>query len=756
MKKLIFLCKTIVLTLVLTVAAAGQYTGSNSNIAAFKLATATDSVVGNGPSKAVDTLLTTYCAVPGTAPVWIQIDLGKAYLIDGFGMILSNPAELPGDIIFQASPDGTTWLDLENVTVTGTGTFTYDLTYPDIYNFVRFYITSKDALASFTELHVYGEEELPPVTPLALAATNVNSGAFTANWDASGNTTGYSIEVATDIDFTSYVTGYVNKDVGNVTSTEVTGLLPVNTYYYRIKAYNKGGSSPGSNKISVTTLKQTQTIDFGTIDPVIYGSADFELNAVASSGLTVSYTSSDESVATITGSTVSVVGVGTTTITATQEGNAQYQAADPVAQDLEVTPAELTVTGTVAEDKVYDGTSAAEVFGGSLNGIIGDDEVVLVDSLPGTFAQTSVGTGIEVIPAMTLSGEDSANYTLIQPGGISADITPKSLSVIGITVADKVYDGTTDATLSGGSLQGILGDDEVTLSDAVSGTFAEAGVGTGIPVTTGMNLSGADAANYTLNQPGDLTGNITPAELVVTADDMSREECTENPVFTVVITGFVGTDDESVLTSTPEAATAADESSPAGTYDITVSGGGADNYTMTYTTGTLTVTPDETDPVLTTKEVTVQLDESGNGAITASDVVESVEDNCGVVDTLLSRSSFTTDDVGEVLIEVTVSDQAGNQDTEFAVVNVQGSTGIVESGDLRVNLYPNPTSGKVEMILSEPADELKVMDMTGKTVIKRSGLRMSETFDLTGFSAGIYVFQLKVGEGVHHFKVIKK
>ncbi len=755
MKKLLFICKTIVL-LIITITAAGQYTGSNPNIAAFKLATATDSVVGNGPSKAVDTLLSTYCAIPGAAPVWFQIDLGKPYRIDGFGMILSNPAELPGDITFQASPDGLSWFDLEDVTITGTGTFTFDLTYPDVYSFVKFYITSKDALASFTELHVYGVEESPPVTPLALAATSVTSDGFIANWDGSGNVTGYSIEVATDIDFTSYVTGYADKDVGNVLSTDVTGLLPVSTYYYRVKAYNKGGSSMGSNKISVTTLKQAQTIDFGSIDPVVYGAADFDLNAAASSGLAVSYASSDESVATVTGSTVTITGVGTATITASQEGDAQYEAAAPVDQDLEVTTKELTVTGAVAEDKVYDGTTLAVVFGGILSGITGDDEVTLVDTISGEFVTAEAGTDIEVTTAFTISGADSANYILVQPSGITADITPKALTVTGIAVTEKTYDGTTDATLSGGTPQGVIGDDVVTLEDATSGTFAQTGAGTGIDVSTAITLGGADAGNYTLEQPADVTGNITPAELLVTANDMSREECTANPDFTMSYGGFVGSDDESVLTTMPEASTTADKNNGTGSYDITVSGGSADNYTLSYVMGTLTITPDLTDPVLTTREVTVQLDESGNASITPDDVVESVEDNCGVVDTLLSQSTFTSGDVGEVLVEVTVTDAAGNEDTEFAVVTVEGSTGVFESGNLHVTLYPNPTPDRVEMSLSAPADGLKVMDMTGKTVIKRSDLRMSETIDLTGFSTGIYLFQLQMGESLYHFKVVKK
>ena len=51
----------------------------------------------------------------------------------------------------------------------------------------------------------------------------------------------------------SYVSGYQNRDVGNVTSYEVSGLEADNTYYYVVRAYNDYGTSANSNEISVTT-----------------------------------------------------------------------------------------------------------------------------------------------------------------------------------------------------------------------------------------------------------------------------------------------------------------------------------------------------------------------------------------------------------------------------------------------------------------------------------------------------------------------
>jgi uncharacterized protein (TIGR02145 family) len=59
--------------------------------------------------------------------------------------------------------------------------------------------------------------------------------------------------VATDASFTSFVPGYNNQNVGNVTNINVTSLTCGTTYYYRIRAYDACGTSANSTVINVTT-----------------------------------------------------------------------------------------------------------------------------------------------------------------------------------------------------------------------------------------------------------------------------------------------------------------------------------------------------------------------------------------------------------------------------------------------------------------------------------------------------------------------
>lgn len=85
-----------------------------------------------------------------------------------------------------------------------------------------------------------------PSAPLLNISSNVTSTSFTANWNAMPGATKYYLDVSTNSSFTAMVFGYNNLDVGNVTSKSITGLTSGVTYYYRLRAYNIGGTSANS------------------------------------------------------------------------------------------------------------------------------------------------------------------------------------------------------------------------------------------------------------------------------------------------------------------------------------------------------------------------------------------------------------------------------------------------------------------------------------------------------------------------------
>src|SRR5207248_3092632 len=124
------------------------------------------------------------------------------------------------------------------------------------------------------------------------------------------------------------------------------------------------------------------------------------------------------------------------------------------------------------------------------------------------------------VTGVVLTGADAGNYTVSQPTGVTADITPKDLTITGEIANNKVYDRTVTATVNFGSasLTGVISPDVVTInSSGVSAEFADKNVGTAKPVTvTGVALSGTDAGNYTVSQPVGLTANITALHITGT------------------------------------------------------------------------------------------------------------------------------------------------------------------------------------------------------------------------------------------------
>ena len=88
---------------------------------------------------------------------------------------------------------------------------------------------------------------------MADSASQISDSSFYANWQTASTATGYLLDVAYDEQFTNFVSGLENHDVGLDTNYYISDLNSNTDYFYRVRAYNSSDTGAYSNLISLTT-----------------------------------------------------------------------------------------------------------------------------------------------------------------------------------------------------------------------------------------------------------------------------------------------------------------------------------------------------------------------------------------------------------------------------------------------------------------------------------------------------------------------
>jgi hypothetical protein len=306
-------------------------------------------------------------------------------------------------------------------------------------------------------------------------------------------------------------------------------------------------------------------------------------------------------VAALAGDTVSVAGVASGLFGDKNVGTAKpvtvsglalagadagnYLLLQPSGLQGDITPRPLPVAGVSAAAKVYDATLTATLSGTAAVAPFAGDVLGVAGTPTALFADKHVGTAKPVTASgYALNGADAANYQVLQPSGLVAAIIPATLSLAGLAAPDKIYDGSTTATLTA-TLAGVRPGDAVSL--ALGGSFANAGAGTGNSVAYSAGTGGVDASNYSLSgASGSVSASILPATLTYRADTLSQNVGLPIPALTGTMTGFVGAETlASATTGALRFTTAANASTAAGSYAVTGSGLLAANYVFVQAPG---------------------------------------------------------------------------------------------------------------------------------------------------------------------------
>jgi len=272
-------------------------------------------------------------------------------------------------------------------------------------------------------------------TPAISAASNVASTTFKANWGAVTDATGYYLDVATDASFTSFVTGYNNVDVGNVTSTTLTGLTEGQTYYYRVRAYSALGTGANSGVTNITTvsmvLSGTEAAALGYTENDAATSIT-STTALACLGLTnlagavIQITGnykSDQDVLSFTDADGITGSWNSTTGTLTLSGSsayANYQTALRNVKYQNTSESPNTLTRTVSFS-VNDGTTSSNTATRNISitsvpdiPVLSSLEAAAIDNVAGNAAQLTSAVAVSDLDNTTLTGatiQITGNYS---------------------------------------------------------------------------------------------------------------------------------------------------------------------------------------------------------------------------------------------------------------------------------------------------------------------------------------------------------
>lgn len=293
----------------------------------------------------------------------------------------------------------------------------------------------------------------------------------------------------------------------------------------------------------------------------------------------------------------------------------------PDAVDYSLTSVAPTTANIVTTLPTLTVPSTTEVYGTSTNWTLYSivpatgvtETITVLDPILSTTGNLAAGTyTLEGV----LSGPNADNYNPTVTNGM-VTVTPLPVTAT-VSVANKVYDGTTTATVNYTLVNGQIVVNEG-IADNVglaytSVAFASANAGTQNVIVTGAYLTSNptginDSGDYVLTGVTTTTATITPAPLTITANNVSStygDGTTLNGTTGFTANGLVNGETIPSVTLTTNATLDTAGNWNAGTWTITPSaadpnGGGSSpgggsvfntsNYSITYDTGTLTVAP---------------------------------------------------------------------------------------------------------------------------------------------------------------------
>ncbi len=488
--------------------------------------------------------------------------------------------------------------DAGNYSLSGVGTTTANIDKADASITVNGYTGVYDGAAHGASGSATGVGGADLSGALSLGATFTNVPGGTANWafaggtnynddagnasiviskaDASITVNGYTgVYDATAHGATGTATGVGGADLSGALSLGATFTnVPGGTANWAFAGGTNYNDDNGSVAISISKADATVSVSgySGTYDAAAHGASGTVVGVAGDLSATGSSLSLGSSFTNVPG------GAANWTFTGGTNYNNQNSSVP-----IEIVALSLTGSFT-ANNKTYNGSTAATIATRSLTGVISGDDVNLSGG-SATFDNANAGTGKTVTgTGFGLSGAKAGNYQLASTTLLTTADILKANAAISVTPYSVTYDA--NAHTATGSAIGAAGENLNSLLN-LSGTTHTAAGSYSDTWTFAGNLNHFAASNT-------VTDNIGTGTLTVTAGNASKQYSDPMPAFSYSITGFASGEGVGNLVGAIAYSTApATIFSGPGTYPITPSGFTSSNYTFTWVPGTLTVTQED-------------------------------------------------------------------------------------------------------------------------------------------------------------------
>lgn len=280
-----------------------------------------------------------------------------------------------------------------------------------------------------------------------------------------------------------------------------------------------------------------------------------------------------------TGNLTSQPAIATTALVGSSVGNYPITVSGGVATNytfnytgaiLAVTKASLTIT---ADSKAKATGTANPGLTASYTGFVNGDDNTNLQTQPTLSTTANTGSVAGQYP-ITAAGAAAQNYVISYVAGV---MTITSSTMIFPPIPGKTYGAADFSANAVSSLPVTLTSDNHAVATIVNGMIHIVSAGT-------ANITADNGSTQLINQ---LT--VLKANLQVIADNHIIFQGDDLPDLTDTYLGFVNGETQSNLNTPAVLATAATSGSPAGAYDITVSGATSPNYNITFTKGTLSI-----------------------------------------------------------------------------------------------------------------------------------------------------------------------